>query len=72
MRRRDTALVLLRNGQRLHEAVDGPLEMKGVTEPGAYRIEAYTTGARSGPTVPWLVSNPIYVGLGRRTKLTSA
>ncbi len=40
-----TALVLLRNGQRLQEVVDGPLEMKGVTEPGVYRIEAYTTGA---------------------------
>ena len=64
-----TALVLLRNGQRLHEAVDGPLEMKGVTEPGAYRIEAYTTGARSGPTVPWLASNPIYVGLRAPDKI---
>ena len=63
-----TALVLLRNGQRLNEIVDGPLEVNGVTEPGAYRIEAYTTGARSGPTVPWLVSNPIYVGLDWRDK----
>ena len=63
-----TALVLLRNGQRLHESVDGPLEINGVTEPGAYRIEAYTIGARGGPMVPWLVSNPIYVGLDWRDK----
>ena len=24
------------------KVVDGPLEMTGITEPGAYRIEAYT------------------------------
>ena len=58
-----TTLVLLRNGQRIHEVTDGPLEMNGGKDPGVYRIEAYTTGAPGGPTVPWIVSNPIYVGL---------
>ena len=47
----------------LHEVTDGPLEMNGGKDPGVYRIEAYTTGAPGGPTVPWIVSNPIYVGL---------
>lgn len=58
-----TTLVLLRNGERVHEVTDGPLEMNGGKDPGVYRIEAYTTGAPGGPTVPWIVSNPIYVGL---------
>jgi len=64
-----TALVLLRNGERLHEVVDGPLEFKGITAPGAYRIEAYTTAAPGRPPVPWLISNPIYVGLDLREKI---
>lgn len=58
-----TTLVLLRNGQRIHEVTDGPLEMNGGKERAVYRIEAYTAGAPGGPTVPWIVSNPIYAGL---------
>lgn len=60
-----TRLVLLRNGRRLRDVVDGPLEMNVGTDPGVYRIEAYTTGAPGDPTVPWIVSNPIYAGLER-------
>ena len=58
-----TTLVLLRNGQRLREVTDGPLEINGGSDPAVYRIEAYTTGAPGSPAVPWIVSNPIYVGL---------
>ena len=58
-----TTLVLLRNGQRLHEVTGGPLETNGGKEPATYRIEAYTTGAPGDPPVPWMVSNPIYAGL---------
>lgn len=61
-----TTLVLLRNGRRIQEVTDRPLEMNGGKEPGVYRIEAYTGGAPGGPTVPWIVSNPIYVGLDSR------
>ncbi len=57
-----TTLVLLRNGQRLQEVTDGPIEMNGGKDPGAYRIEAYTADAPGGPAVPWIVSNPIYAG----------
>ena len=59
---RGTTLVLLRNGQRIHEVTDGTLEMNGGREPAAYRIEAYTPNPPGGPSVPWIVSNPIYVG----------
>jgi hypothetical protein len=58
-----TTLVLLKNGQRIQEVTNGPLEMNGGRDPGVYRIEAYTSGAPGDPTVPWIVSNPIYVGL---------
>jgi hypothetical protein len=58
-----TSLVLLRDGQRVHEVTDGPLEMNGGREPAAYRVEAYTPNAPGGPAVPWIVSNPIYAGL---------
>jgi hypothetical protein len=59
-----TTLVLLRNGQRIHEVTDGALETNGGKEPGLYRVEAYTANGPGGPVVPWIVSNPIYVGLG--------
>jgi hypothetical protein len=58
-----TTLVLLRDGQRVHEATDGPLETNGGKDAGEYRIEAYTAKAPGGPSVPWMVSNPIYAGL---------
>ncbi|HEX6161742.1 MAG TPA: CehA/McbA family metallohydrolase [Vicinamibacterales bacterium] len=58
-----TTLVLLRNGQKIHEVTDGPLEMNGGTDRAAYRIEAYTPNAPGGPSIPWIVSNPIYAGL---------
>jgi hypothetical protein len=61
-----TALVLLRDGQRVHEVIDGPLETNGGKEPAVYRIEAYTANAPGGPTVPWIVSNPIYAGLSHQ------
>jgi len=66
-----TSLVLLRDGQRVHEVTDGPLEMNGGTEPAVYRIEAYTTNAPGGPAVPWIMSNPIYVGLKPSTVIAA-
>ena len=59
-----TTLVLLRDGQPVHQVIDGPLEINRRSDVGTYRIEAYTVNAPGGPRVPWIVSNPIYVGLG--------
>ncbi len=59
-----TRIVLLRNGQRISEVTDGPLEVTGGQEPAVYRVEVYTARAPGGPPVPWIVSNPIYAGLG--------
>lgn len=58
-----TTLVLLRDGRRIQEVTDGPLEANGGKEPGTYRVEVYTRNAPGQPPVPWMVSNPIYAGL---------
>ena len=58
-----TRIVLLRNGQRVHEVTDGPLDMNGGAAAAEYRIEAYTAKGPGAPPVPWLVSNPIYAGV---------
>lgn len=57
-----TTLVLLRNGQRIHEVTDAPLDTNGGKDRAAYRVEAYL---RAHPSVPWIVSNPIYVDIDR-------
>ena len=57
-----TTLILLRDGQRIHEVTDGPLDMNGGQDAAVYRIEAHTLNAPGGPPIPWIVSNPIYVG----------
>lgn len=62
-----TTLVLFRDGRRVHEVIDGPLDFDGGTGTGVYRIEAYTQNAPGRPPVPWIVSNPIYAGLAMRT-----
>lgn len=54
-----TTLVLLKNGQRIHEVTDGPLETNGGPDRAVYRVEAYVAGR----PVPWILSNPIYVGI---------
>lgn len=63
-----TTLVLLRNGQRIHEVTDGVLEVNGGKDAAEYRIEAYVRDAPGGPAVPWIVSNPIYAGLETRER----
>jgi hypothetical protein len=60
-----TTLVLLRNGQHVHEVTDGVLETNGGKEPAVYRVEAYTAEGPGGPQVPWILSNPIYAGITR-------
>ncbi len=57
-----TALVLLKNGDRVHQVTDAALEMNGGRDVAVYRIEAYVPNSPGGPPVPWIVSNPIYAG----------
>ena len=57
-----TRIVLLKNGERVHEVTDGALEMNGGRDVAVYRVEAYLRNGPGGPPVPWIVSNPIYAG----------
>ena len=60
-----TRIVLLKNGQRVHEVADATLEMNGGRDVAVYRVEAYLPNSPGGPPVPWIVSNPIYAGYTR-------
>ena len=60
-----TTIVLLKNGVRVHEVTDGVLDLNGGKDAAVYRIEAYLEDGPGGPPVPWILSNPIYVGITR-------
>jgi len=59
-----TTLRLLRNGAVAQDTADAELTWRA-GEAGVYRIEAHVIGAPGTPPVPWILSNPIYVGLPR-------
>lgn len=58
-----TRMVLLRDGQPAYDAVGPTLTVDVGAHPGVYRIEARLADMDERTRVPWLVSNPIYVGL---------
>jgi len=62
---------LLRDGKVIRR-VDGPSLEWETDQPGAYRIEAQLPGAPGEPPLPWIVSNPIYVGLPATREHTGA
>lgn len=55
-------MVLLRGSDVLHDAPGGTLSYAAPAKPGVYRIEIRIPSAPGAPPVPWLFSNPIYVG----------
>jgi hypothetical protein len=57
----DATVVLIRDG-RVVTAVAGPTLDHTTTEGGVYRAEIHLPGAPGQPPVPWVVSNPVYVG----------
>ena len=67
-----TRVVLIKNGERVHEATDAALEMNGGRDVAVYRIEAYVRNGPGTPAVPWLVSNPIYAGYTRASTQPAA
>ncbi|HUE90402.1 MAG TPA: CehA/McbA family metallohydrolase [Vicinamibacterales bacterium] len=71
----DTTLAVVRDGQRLYETRERALRLDVGTAPGAYRIEAYLPPELAGTSVPWVLTNPIYVGLREahaRARITGA
>ena len=60
-------IVLLRQGRAVARSRSSALrfEVAGGAAPAAYRAEVGLDGAPGTPPVPWIVSNPIYVGAGQ-------
>jgi hypothetical protein len=58
----DATTVLLRDGQVLESREGRVIERVVTNEPAVYRVEVLLPGAPGEPPVPWMVSNPIYVG----------
>jgi hypothetical protein len=56
-------LVLLRDGVTIRETTDSRLTFSAPGERAVYRAEVRIPDAPGTPPVPWIVSNPIYVGL---------
>ncbi len=58
-----TRMILLRDGAPFFETTEAEARVNVLTAPGVYRVELEVPGVPGRPPVPWLVSNPIYVGL---------
>ena len=58
-----TTLVLLKDGAPIYDSVGPAMRLDVGEQPGAYRIEARLPRALTRSSVPWLLTNPIYVGL---------
>ena len=56
-----TRIELLADGKPV-ETVTGDTLNVSVTRPAAYRVEVFVPEAPGTPAIPWIVSNPIYVG----------
>lgn len=62
---RDAHAVLIRNGDLVATAAGGVLEFTDNRPSSTFRAEVRVDGAPGHPPIPWIVSNPIYVGLSR-------
>jgi hypothetical protein len=58
-----TTLVLLKDGAPIYDSVGPAMRLDVGDQPGAYRVEARLPRSLTRSTVPWLLTNPIYVGL---------
>ena len=56
-----TRIVLLADGDPVETVMGGALDFSA-TRSAAYRAEVFVPGAPGVPPIPWIVSNPIYVG----------
>jgi hypothetical protein len=60
-----STMILLRDGREVDRSGADTLRVQSAGR-GAYRIEIHAPGAPGHPPVPWVVSNPIYVGITPR------
>ena len=59
----DTTMVVLRDGVSIYETREAKFRIDIGRMPATYRVEARLAGHTSPTSVPWLVTNPIYVNL---------
>ena len=64
-------IVLFANGRPVTESY-GPELRHRTEEPGVYRIEVHIANAPGTPPIPWIVSNPIYIGAPQMAAAASA
>lgn len=58
-------VALLRDGTRVARGTGPAFEHTDAAASGAYRVEITLAGVAGTPPVPWIVSNPVYVGRTR-------
>lgn len=58
----DALISLIEDGHQVLEAKGPTLGYMAEPRPAVYRVEVKLPGAPGEPPVPWIVSNPIYVG----------
>jgi hypothetical protein len=66
-----SSIRLLSDEKTVASGVPPVLEYSAPSESAVYRVEIDTIGAHGSPPIPWLLSNPIYVG-GATTSGTSS
>lgn len=64
------ARIVLRNGGAVIARAQGTALQHVTSEPGVYRVEVELPGSPGQPPVPWMVSNPIYIGQPSTTEPT--
>ncbi len=55
-------IALLKDGQEIAGSIEPRLDYAPEASAGVYRVEVSVPGAPGQPPVPWMLSNPIYVG----------
>jgi hypothetical protein len=68
----DAQLVLIKDGQVLETGMGTTLERVVTGTSAVYRAEVSLPGAPGDPAVPWMVSNPIYVGRASAEPIVAA
>jgi hypothetical protein len=58
----DARIVLFGDGRPVAEAQGARLEYEAPPARGVYRVEVHLPGGAGTPAIPWMLSNPIYVG----------
>jgi hypothetical protein len=62
-------IVLLKHGETMTSAAGKSLTYRVPAERAVYRAEVHLPGAPGDPPVPWILSNPVYVGFGKDAPL---